>query len=569
MYPPAMIGADESGAKTDKSLNIDRLLEIADFLGAKDAAKALAFLRARSEDPNAEIIIPFVGEFSSGKTTLINALMGGEKLETARERTTATIFEARFTQDTERAIIFWQDGRQEEVGDLTMLRNDRLGYPPPTHVCVFATSTRIPPTTVIADTPGLSSLVPKNREALAAYLPRADAVFIVIDINTGDTSRSLIDFMNVASLARKDAYAVITKCNTKAPPERQKVRAQIAETLKLDRERIACVSAKEGDIDEFLELVRHIQTRKNKIIKDRIEQQTVAVRNALAEQVLMLLKSADMPTDELDREIAVAKRAEQEIRARIKRAVPEMETIVDSVASKTVNDFNQRIMGSLDALVRNPPQGMDLSQAASSSVNSTASLMFANFKSDVYAEVRNTLHFADDDNALALGQVNNAIQSVSGVVPFSGDLLLPELQEINKIATGVLKATANVIAAVATSGVSEIAAVGITSLASGLIEGLVGKVTGAIAKPQRQKIINDWIISTLQPEFRQNLTNISRGIIGNIETLLIENSQASVAELQDNLQTLKAKKVEAASEYKERIARLKTYQTALITDGKS
>jgi predicted GTPase len=551
-------------------MTIDQLSEIADFLGLKDAAKALAFLRTRSVEPNAELIIPFVGEFSSGKTTLINALMGGKKLETARERTTATIFEVRFSQDTECAVIFWQDGRQEEISDVTALKNDRLADA--RLVRVFDTSRHILPTTVIADTPGLSSPIPKDREALAAYLPHADAVFIIIDINTGDTSRSLIDFMNVASLARKRVYAVITKYDTKAPSEREKVRARIAGTLNLDKENIACVSAKEGDIGEFLKLVEHIQAQKNEIVSETIKQQTAAIQNALAEQVLMLLKSADMSTDELDGEIAAAKRAEQEIRARIRRTVTEMENIVDSAASKATSDFNKRILDSLDALVRNPPQGMDINQAASSAVNSTASLMFANFKSDVYAEVRDTLRFADDDNAITIAQVNDAIQSAGSAVSFSGavDLSLPELKRVNEIATTVLSATATAVAAALTQGVTEFAVTGGASLASGLIGGLVGKVTDqTIAKPQRRKIINDYIMFTLQPEFRQNLTDISRGVIGNIETLLVESSQESAAELRNNLQTLKAKKLEAASEYRERITRLKTYKAALITNGRS
>jgi GTPase SAR1 family protein len=548
-------------------MTIDQLSEIADFLGLKDASKALAFLRTRSGESNSELIIPFVGEFSSGKTTLINALMGGKKLETARERTTATIFEVRFSQDAERAVIFWQDGRQEEVGDITTLKNDRLADA--RLVQVFDTSRRIPSTTVIADTPGLSSLVPKDREALAAYLPHADAVFIVIDIGTGDATRSLIDFMKVASLARRRVYAILTKYDTKAPPEREKIRVQIAGTLNLDKENIVCVSAKEDDIGEFLELVERIQAQKNEIVREVIEQQTAAIQNALAEQVQMLLKSADMSTDELDGEIAAAKRAEQEIRARIKRTVTEMENIVDSAASKTANDFNRRILDSLEALVRNSPQG-DINQAASSAVNSVASLMFTNFKSDVYAEVRNTLRFSDDDNAITITQVNDAIQSADSAVSLSGtvDLSLPELQKANKIAAGVLKGAMFLAATFVTpTKADDIAA---AFIPSGMLEGLVGKVTDkTIARPQRQRIINDWIMFTLQPEFKQNLVQISRGVIGNIETLLIESSRESVAELQTNLQMLKAKKLEAASEYKERIARLKTYKTALITDGRS
>jgi hypothetical protein len=198
--------------------------------------------------------------------------------------------------------------------------------------------------------------------------------------------------------------------------------------------------------------------------------------------------------------------------------------------------------------------------------------MFANFKSDVYAEIRDTLRFADDDNAVTLKEINDTIQSSVSAVPLSDnvDLSLPELQMLNAIAVNVLRAAATIGAAAATEGVSEIFATGGAFLASDMLEGLVSKITEqTIAKPQRQKIINDYIMFTLQPEFRQNLADIGRGVIGNIETLLIENSRESAAEWQNNLQTLKAKKIGEVSEYRERIARLKTYKTALITSGSS
>ena len=71
--------------------NIDRLIEIANTINAKDIESDLLHIKERSLQPNAELIFPLVGEFSSGKTTLINALTDSKKLETATKPTTATI----------------------------------------------------------------------------------------------------------------------------------------------------------------------------------------------------------------------------------------------------------------------------------------------------------------------------------------------------------------------------------------------------------------------------------------------------------------------------------------------
>jgi hypothetical protein len=196
------------------------------------------------------------------------------------------------------------------------------------------------------------------------------------------------------------------------------------------------------------------------------------------------------------------------------------------------------------------------------------SLQLANFKSDVYAAVRDTLRSTDDERAVTIAQVNNAIQSAESapVLSCNVDLSLPEMEKTNKIAATIFKGAVTLAMIPATGG-AEIA-LGGASLGGNLIEGLIGKITEqTLVKPQRQRIINDWIMFTLQPEFKQNLERISREITGNMETLLIESSQGAADELRNNLQTLKAKKDETASAHQERIVQLRAYKTALITDG--
>ena len=65
--------------------NIKKLTEIANAINAKDLEKELFNIKDRSLQTNANLIFPLVGEFSSGKTTLINALTDSKKLETATE----------------------------------------------------------------------------------------------------------------------------------------------------------------------------------------------------------------------------------------------------------------------------------------------------------------------------------------------------------------------------------------------------------------------------------------------------------------------------------------------------
>ena len=56
-------------------IDIDKLIEIASFIEASDILSELQLLKERINSENQEVVIPLVGEFSSGKTSLINSLI--------------------------------------------------------------------------------------------------------------------------------------------------------------------------------------------------------------------------------------------------------------------------------------------------------------------------------------------------------------------------------------------------------------------------------------------------------------------------------------------------------------
>ena len=97
--------------------NIDNLLSIAEDLHLEEQAKLLSLFKQRLESPNKEILIPLVGEFSSGKTSFINAILDNKNLETASKATTATIFEIRCGSDSSKQEIVDVDGNLIDAGN--------------------------------------------------------------------------------------------------------------------------------------------------------------------------------------------------------------------------------------------------------------------------------------------------------------------------------------------------------------------------------------------------------------------------------------------------------------------
>ena len=159
----------------------EKLIEIAHYLGLVNIEKDLENITLRSHQENAPLVLPLVGEFSSGKTTLINSLTDSKKLETATKPTTATIFEVHFGCDRCHATVLNEQGHFVEVEDIAELKNDALADAKV--VTVFDTSNNVPASTILVDTPGLSSPDPKHKQTLVNFLPKADGLILVTDIN--------------------------------------------------------------------------------------------------------------------------------------------------------------------------------------------------------------------------------------------------------------------------------------------------------------------------------------------------------------------------------------------------
>jgi len=177
--------------------------EVASWHAAADDLTALERTAGRLRD--GRFVLAVVGEFSSGKSFLLNALLGKiareERAGTTRitgllatdiNPSTATITELAFAEH-ETATAYYTSGREERIPIDRLSRfvavadeaklHDATGdaADAPTLVRVGVNSPFLQNGFVVADTPGLASINPAHRRATLSYLPGADAVLYLID----------------------------------------------------------------------------------------------------------------------------------------------------------------------------------------------------------------------------------------------------------------------------------------------------------------------------------------------------------------------------------------------------
>lgn len=336
----------------------------------------------RVNEVDCPIVLPLIGEFSAGKTTLINSLMDNKKLETATKPTTSTIYEVHFGCDSCHATVFNEDESIVEISDIENLKNEELLDAKV--VTVFDTSTKVPSSTILVDTPGLSSSEPKHRQNLVEFLPKADAILLLVDINAQFT-RSLIDFIKDMSLLKRPIYVVVTMCDTKSVSERENVRKLIKSNSEIEVEDIVFVSARTGELDELYKLFDGIQKDKTAILKKVYgEKLRKRINNIVSDIDEMLgATSSDKDLEELVRKNQVSL---NQLKRNISDIICSISDDISECDTKMSRKFEDLVFNKLNSLVLGRSNNFDME--AISMINSISSLLMNEYKNNIRSLLR-------------------------------------------------------------------------------------------------------------------------------------------------------------------------------------
>lgn len=605
----------------DKIDNIETLRNIAEYLGFDNIVSELEAIDMRSKQENASLILPLVGEFSSGKTTLINALTDSKKLETATKPTTATIYEVHFGCDSCHAKVVDEKGELHSVQDIADLKNSTLADAKV--VTVFDTSNRVSSTTILVDTPGLSSPDPKHKQTLVNFLPKADGIMLVTDINQQIT-RSLTDFIETMKLSKRPIYLILSKSDTKSESEIEAAKKYISDNCQIPLKQIAVVSASTGSLDELYSLLDSIQKDKKDILKKVDSQRIKNIIDVMTNHIDELMKASNSDKD-LEEAIRRCQYELDKISRNIDRLIDSMSDDIEEEGRTLSRKFEDTIFSKLNGLVTGKSNNFDAE--AISLINNTATLLLNEYRNNIKTILREKANRQKgSENEVTLSSLEEIDMSTIQMTELSYNLDLNSMghEYDGWIKTGVIAAAAvGAVAAVAASGgaaaqavaaattvdnvidvadtVSDVGsivsnqktvgriekAVGFVSNASekynsfnesnqqigqqmgsdkGMIDSAVGLVTDKImSKPQRVRAIRNYIDSSLTPEFKLQLSNISQSLVNSIRNSLQNEASILIGQKTDSLNQLKSEMKEKKDVFENRMEQLREYKTLLLT----
>lgn len=587
--------------------SLNRIIEIAESLEQKSIAERLRAIEERTQNPSAQLILPLIGEFSAGKTSLINALTDSKVLEIASRPTTATLYQIFFGSTENKAVALTAEGESVELQLDSMKNEELLKYPT---VNLFDTSTKVPKDIIFVDTPGLSSPDPKHREVLISILPRVDAILLTVDANQPIT-RSLLAFVKEMRLAEKPIYLILNKTDTKSTGELQDLKAGIARDIDLPIDSVVCTSASTGGVSELQQLLTKIQGQKMQIIAKVDALRTKELIGELRSFIAEILRSSSSPK-ELKEAVRAQERELERLQSNIRQLMERVEEKLSDKVDETQSSLRTQLWSSLNGILSK--KGISYNEAIKAEVINVKTILLQNFTRQVATTIRevnassrdirvqlpsaetidlsqlgeqaNTIQMEDFDSVghgwdKAIGWATVGLASVATLAATGG------LASLGIGAAGVVEAGG--AAAMATTAVKttkimrmvnvmskagsfvqkghQIASV-VSSAAEkerDFIEGLVGKATEFFSKPRREAAVEHFLDAQILPNFEADLRNYLSESLRLIGERMNAEAATLIGEKREALSQLQAQQEQEQAKYEAEIKAIKEKDQYLAT----
>lgn len=184
--------------------------------------------------------IAFVGEFSAGKTSIVNRILDPNSpkpiLPVSAKATTAIPTYISGGKNSPKSYKFVTPDNEEKIlteETFNLVKKEVLkqlrGVSSLIRYFVMRYNNPLLENLSILDTPGFSSTDKEDAERTIDVINECDALFWVIDVNSGEVNEKSLEL--IREHLQRPLYVVINKCDTKADSEVQKVEKKIRDSF--------------------------------------------------------------------------------------------------------------------------------------------------------------------------------------------------------------------------------------------------------------------------------------------------------------------------------------------------
>lgn len=249
------------------------------------------------------VTTPIIGGFSTGKSSMINAVLGVKLLRT--EITPETAVAAEICHGNNK-VMLWESGASRTIS-VEEYQNFELNAEKTELVQIQLENNFLQqvPDVMMVDMPGFDSGIELHNKAIDAYLPRSLAYVLTFSADEPVVKESIANFLRELKLHQVPVYLVITKCDkvTAASIEESKkfLRSNIHNLLGVEPLRVACVKSKRKiDVQEVQAIFMELQKKSEDIFVSTYKAKLAQTTALLEKYFTSRLNHAQLSTSELE-----------------------------------------------------------------------------------------------------------------------------------------------------------------------------------------------------------------------------------------------------------------------------
>ncbi|MGL4876409.1 MAG: dynamin family protein [Clostridium sp.] len=294
------------------------------------------------------VTTPIIGGFSTGKSSMINAILGENILSMQITPETAIPTEL-YYGETDRAFIY--SGTTQNEVTLEKFKEMEF-YSDETDVIKIQYNNeflkRINKVKLV-DMPGFDSGIKLHNKAIDNYLPNSLAYIITFSADEPVIKESIMNLLRELKLHDIPVYVVITKCDkvTEEVLEEAKlfIRANISKVLEVNDLKIVCVKSKrDRNVEDIKEVLLEIQSKAEGIFEKSFSLKLKESANLIEKYIVASINNEGLSIPKLEEEERKLEKNIEDILIKLEKEKEEFEKqlqkCISVIKSKVASDLS-------------------------------------------------------------------------------------------------------------------------------------------------------------------------------------------------------------------------------------
>ncbi len=281
--------------------------------------------------------LPFIGAFSTGKSTLLNALLGEKLLGVQVTPETCLPTEIHFAE-TESIRLMNKDGivselSRQELRDQQYPINESdedhwvdIGLPSP----ILSDFKEL----VLVDMPGWESGIAEHSQAIDGYVHLSGAYCLVVSAEEGTLRQSIKQILTELKLLNKPVVLIITKCDKQRLEDiadiQKCITKSVTDILEKEPLQVVTVSARKKQIEGVAEAIAMVNQQSDIIYHNMVSKPLLAVLERIQGTLKILsneenlsIEQVQLACDQIPQDLATLQDQLAEVYGQIDAIVPQ------------------------------------------------------------------------------------------------------------------------------------------------------------------------------------------------------------------------------------------------------